>query len=50
MTEQYTRKEINDKDAKIEAKRKEIEQLKQGLSDLEDALRKAGGDPGWARE
>jgi chromosome segregation ATPase len=49
MTEQYTRKEINDKDAKIAAKRKEVEQLKQGLSDLEDALRKAGGDPGWAR-
>jgi hypothetical protein len=50
MTEQYTRKEINEKDAKIEAKRKEIEQLKQGLADLEDALRKAGGDSGWARE
>jgi hypothetical protein len=49
MTEQYTRKDINEKDAKIEAKRKEIEQLKQGLSDLEDALRKAGGDSGWAR-
>jgi cell division protein FtsL len=50
MNEQYTRKEINDKDAKIEAKRKEIADLKQGLSDLEDALRKAGGDSGWSRE
>jgi hypothetical protein len=50
MNEQYTRKEINDKDAKIEAKRKEIAQLKESLSDLEDALRKAGGNPGWARE
>lgn len=50
MTEQYTRKDINEKDAKIAAKRKEIEQLKQGLADLEDALRKAGGDSGWARE
>jgi chromosome segregation ATPase len=49
MTEQYTRKDINEKDAKIAAKRKEIEQLKQGLADLEDALRKSGGDPGWAR-
>ena len=49
MTEQYTRKDINEKDAKIAAKQKEIEQLKQGLSDLEDAWRKAGGDPGWAR-
>jgi cell division protein FtsL len=50
MNEQYTRKEINDKDAKIAAKRKEIADLQQGLSDLEDALRKAGGNPGWARE
>jgi chromosome segregation ATPase len=49
MTEQYTRKDINEKDAKIAAKQKEIEQLKQGLSDLEDALRKAGGDSGWSR-
>lgn len=50
MNEQYTRKDINEKDAKIEAKRQEIAQLKQGLSDLEDALRKAGGNPGWSRE
>jgi hypothetical protein len=49
MTEQYTRKDINEKDAKIAAKQKEIDQLKQGLADLEDALRKAGGDSGWAR-
>jgi chromosome segregation ATPase len=50
MNEQYTRKDINEKDAKIEAKRQEIAQLKLGLSDLEDALRKAGGNPGWSRE
>ena len=50
MNEQYTRKDINEKDAKIEAKRQEIAQLNQGLSDLEDALRKAGGNPGWSRE
>jgi hypothetical protein len=49
MTEQYTRKEINDKDAKIAAKQDEIAKLKQGLSDLEDQLRAAGGEPGWAR-
>jgi hypothetical protein len=49
MNEQYTRKDINDKEAKIEAKRQEIAALKQGLTDLEDSLRKAGGDPGWAR-
>jgi hypothetical protein len=49
LSEQNTRKDINEKTAKIEAKKKEIEQLKQGLDDLENQLRKAGGDPGWAR-
>jgi predicted RNase H-like nuclease (RuvC/YqgF family) len=50
LMEQNDRKEINQKTAKIEAKQKEIEQLKQNFSDLEDDLRKAGGDPGWSRE
>jgi chromosome segregation ATPase len=50
LMEQNDRKEINDKTGKIDAKKKEIEQLKQSLSDLEDDLRRAGGDPGWARE
>jgi DNA repair exonuclease SbcCD ATPase subunit len=49
MKEQNSRAEINDKTAKIDAKKKEIAQLKQALDDLEDQLRKAGGDPGWAR-
>ena len=49
LTEQYSRKEINDKNAKIAAKQQEVQQLKQQLSDLEDQLRKAGGDPGWAQ-
>jgi len=49
LTEQYSRKDINDKNAKIEAKQQEIANLKQQLSDLEDELRKSGGDPGWAR-
>jgi len=48
LTEQYTRKDINDKDAKIAAKKKEIDDIKQKISDMEDALRKSGGDPGWA--
>ncbi|HYA97011.1 MAG TPA: hypothetical protein VEH49_02875 [Methylomirabilota bacterium] len=49
MNEQLNRKEISDKTAAIEAKKKEIGVLQQNLEDLEDALRKAGGDPGWAR-
>lgn len=49
LEEQYSRKDINDRDAKIAAKQQEIAQLKQGLSDMEDALRAAGGDSGWAR-
>jgi chromosome segregation ATPase len=50
LTEQLTRKDINDKNAKIDAKKQDIANLKQQLSDLEDELRKSGGDPGWARE
>ena len=49
MMQQNSRSEINDKRAKIDAKQKEIEGLKQQLSDMEDELRKAGGDSGWAR-
>jgi predicted RNase H-like nuclease (RuvC/YqgF family) len=49
MTQQNSRAEINAISAKIDAKKKELDQLKQGLDDLEDQLRKSGGDPGWAR-
>jgi hypothetical protein len=48
MQEQYSRKDINDKNAKIDTKKKEVAQLKQQISDLEEQLRKDGGDPGWA--
>ena len=49
MNEQFSRKEINEKTDKIAAKKKEVADLKQHLSDLEDELRRTGGDPGWAR-
>ena len=49
LQEQYSRKEVNDKTEKVEAKKKEIAALKQQLGDLEDELKRAGGDPGWAR-
>jgi hypothetical protein len=49
LSEQYSRKEISDKDTKIDAKKQEVAQMKQHIADLEDELRKSGGDPGWAR-
>jgi hypothetical protein len=49
LSEQYTRKDVNEKDTKIAAKKQEIEQMKQHITDMEDELRKSGGDPGWAR-
>jgi hypothetical protein len=49
LMQQHDRTDINDKTAKIDEKKKEIESLKQQLTDMEDDLRKAGGDPGWAR-
>ena len=49
LMQQYDRSDINAKRAKVDAKKAEIESLKQQQSDLEDALRKAGGDPGWLR-
>jgi len=49
MKEQFSRDEINEKNAKMEAKKKEIATLKQQLSDMEDQLRASGGDSGWAR-
>lgn len=49
LKEQFERKEVNEKAAKIAEKRKEIEQLRRALADLEDELRRAGGNPAWAR-
>jgi chromosome segregation ATPase len=49
MNEQFTRNEINEKNDKIAAKKKDLASLRQQLSDMEDEVRRAGGDPGWAR-
>jgi len=49
LAEQYTRKDVTDQDAKIQAKKDEIAKLKQHLSDMEDDLHRSGGDSGWAR-
>jgi hypothetical protein len=49
LSEQYTRKDVTEKDTKIEAKKQEIAQMKQHIADMEDELRRSGGDSGWAR-
>ena len=49
MQQGLTRSDINEKTAKIAAKQKEIDADKQAISDAEDEVRQAGGDPGWAR-
>ena len=49
MQQGYPRSDINDKTDRIEEKKKAIEADQQALADAEDELRRAGGDPGWAR-
>ncbi|MGB2677531.1 MAG: hypothetical protein WAN12_10670 [Candidatus Acidiferrum sp.] len=49
LMQQHDRSDINGNQAKIDAKKKEIDSLTQQLADLEDELRKDGGNPGWAR-
>ena len=49
MQQQHDRSDVNDHLAKIDAKKKEIDSLNQQLGEMEDQLRKSGGDPGWAR-
>jgi hypothetical protein len=50
MREQNSRADINKTQSEIETKKQDIEKDKQALSDLEDELRKAGGNAGWASE
>lgn len=49
MQQGMSQTEISDKNAKIDAKKKDIEADKQAIADAEVDLRKAGGDPGWER-
>jgi hypothetical protein len=48
MREQYNRQDLTDTKVKIDEKTAAVAQDKQAISDLEDALRQAGGEPGWA--
>ncbi len=49
MKEQYSRKDLTDTKQKIDDKTAAVAKDKQDISDLEDGLRQAGGDPGWER-
>ncbi len=49
LHEELERKEVNEHRKKIEDKQAEVERLRQGIRDLEDELRRAGGNSGWAR-
>src|ERR1700690_3748444 len=49
MQQDLTRADIIKHQAKIDKKQADIAADKAAISDLEDALRHAGGDPGWAR-
>jgi hypothetical protein len=48
LKQQYSRQDINDTRGKIDEKTAAIAQDKQAIADLQDELRQAGGDPGWA--
>ncbi len=48
LKEQYSRQDLTDLKKAIDDKTATVTQDKQDISDLEDELRKAGGDPGWA--
>ena len=49
LKQSVDRSDIVKKTEEIAAKQKELDADKQALSNLEDQLRAAGGDPGWAR-
>ena len=49
MREQYDRKDLTDTKQNIDDKTALVAKDKQDISDMEDELRQAGGDAGWAR-
>jgi hypothetical protein len=50
LREQYSRKDLDDTQAAIDAKKADVDKDNQALSDLQDELRTSGGEPGWASE
>jgi hypothetical protein len=50
MKQQYSREDLDKTQSQIDAKKQAVEKDKQAISDLEDDLRRSGGEPGWANE
>lgn len=50
LQQQNNRSDVNDHQQKIDAKKKEIDQLQQNIASLQDELRRSGGDGSWGRE
>lgn len=50
LQQQYSRKDLDDTLAELNAKKQDVEKDQQTISDLQDDLRKSGGEPGWANE
>jgi hypothetical protein len=49
LREQYGRADLNKTRDEINAKKADVEKDQQAITNLEDQLRQAGGNPGWAR-
>ena len=49
LREQYGRADLNKTRSEIDAKTTAVAKDKQDITTLEDQLRQAGGNPGWAR-
>jgi hypothetical protein len=50
MKQQNSREDLDKTQSQIDAKKQAVEKDKQAISDLEDELRRSGGEPGWANE
>jgi hypothetical protein len=48
LKQEYSRSDLNDTRAKIDDKTAQVAQDKADIANLEDELRQAGGEPGWA--
>ena len=50
LREQHSRKDLDDTQAEINAKKQDVDKDNQAISDLQEDLRTSGGEPGWANE